>query len=320
MVDDTTMSNQYALTRRSALASASGLLVGVAGCLSGDDNEVDSGDGEAEYTVSAGFLALWDFTRQIAGEHMNVVDLVPVGEHGHDFNPGPSVVADVEESDAFVYLRDFASWQDDTAAELESEDDVHVIEAAEGIEFFDSPAEDDDEHFWMDPVTCQEGVDNIADALSEIDPENADEYAENAASFNEELQDVHEEFEDIVDRAETSDLIVATHDSFQWWHDRYGLDIYSPIGTSPDNEATPQETEEIERIMEENDIGHVLYDVGEPDDLANYLADETDAEVLPISPVETQLPEYDEADWGYVDHYREVNFPTLEEALEASPN
>ncbi|ELY96669.1 metal ABC transporter periplasmic protein [Natrialba chahannaoensis JCM 10990] len=320
MVDDTTMSNQDGLTRRTALASASGLLVGVAGCLSGDDDEVNGGDAGSEYTVSTGFLALWDFTRQVAGEHMNVVDLVPIGEHGHDFDPDPSVVADVEDSDAFVYLRDFASWQDDTAAELEAADDVHVIEAAEGIEFFDSPAEDDDEHFWMDPVTCQEGVDNIADALSDIDPDNADAYAENAAAFNEELQSVHEEFEDIVNRAQASDLIVATHDSFQWWHDRYDLDIYSPIGTSPDNEATPQDIEEIERVMEENDIGYVLYDVGEPDDLANSLADETNAEVLPISPVETQLPEYHEADWGYVDHYREVNFPTLEEALEADPN
>ncbi|MGP4763534.1 metal ABC transporter solute-binding protein, Zn/Mn family, partial [Klebsiella pneumoniae] len=78
--------------------------------------------------------------------------LVPPGEHGHDFDPGPSIVQDIEDADAFIHLRDFSSWQDDAAAERGDEDDVVGIEASEGIEFFDSPAEDNDEHFWMDPI------------------------------------------------------------------------------------------------------------------------------------------------------------------------
>ncbi|NGM67726.1 zinc ABC transporter substrate-binding protein [Natronolimnobius sp. AArcel1] len=317
------------ITRRHALAGAGGLVAGFAGCL-GDDPQDDSsddtdesqnGDGDSDtQTVSAGFLALWDLTRNITGDQMDVVDLVPVGEHGHEFDPGPSVVSDIENSDVFIYLRDFASWQDDAAAELESDDDVHVIEAAEGIEFFDSPAEDNDEHVWMDPVECQSMVDNIATELGAYDDENADLYVEHAEAFNDELQSIHEDFEDIVDRGSQDHLIVATHDSFQWWHRRYDLNIHSPVGTSPDDEASPQDVEEIESIMDEHDIEHVLYDVGEPDDLAESLAAETDAEVLPISPVETQLPEYDEQDWGYLEHYREVNFPTLEAALDADEN
>ncbi|WP_394341826.1 metal ABC transporter substrate-binding protein [Natrarchaeobius halalkaliphilus] len=320
-------SSRIEITRRNALVGASSLAIGLAGCLGADPDEDDTTAGtddetdsegdidESEFTVATGFLAVWDLTRQVVGDRMTVVDLVPIGEHGHDFDPGPSVVSDIEDADVFIYLREFASWQDSTAAELEGTDGVHVVEASDGIEFFDSPAEDDDEHFWMDPVTCQEAVDTIANALGEIDPDNAAEYEANAASFNEELEELHEEFVDIVDRAQKTQLVVGTHDSFQWWHDRYGLDIYSPIGTSPDNEATPRDVEEIERTMEEHDLEYVLYDVGEPDDLAESIAAETDADVLPISPVETQLPEYDEQDWGYLEHYREINFPTLERAL-----
>ncbi|MDJ1430450.1 metal ABC transporter substrate-binding protein [Halostagnicola sp. A-GB9-2] len=301
------------LTRRQTITGAAGLgFAAMAGCL-GDDPQDDTSD--AEYTVSTGFLALWDITRNVAGEQMDVIDLVPTGEHGHEFDPGTGVVSEIEDSDVFIYLRDFASWQDDAAAELEGDDDVYVIEAADDIEFFDSPAEDDDEHFWMDPVRCQSAVDHIAAELSEVDPDNADEYEANADAFNDELQELHEEFEALVEGAEIDQLIVGTHDSFQWWHRQYGLDIHSPIGTSPDSEPSAQEIEEIEGIMDEHGIEHVVYDVGEPDDLAESIADEIDAEVLPISPVETQLPEYDENDWGYVDHYREINFPTLEVAL-----
>ena len=320
------------LTRRKALAGAGGLVAGLAGCI-GDDPQNGNGgngggdEGDSEFTVFATMPAVWDFVRQVAGEHMDVIDLVPVGEHGHDWNPEPGTVEDLDRADGFVYLRDFSSWQDDAAEQLEDEG-VVVIEASEGIEFFDSPAEDNDEHWWMDPIECQNGVRNIADGISEIDPDHADDYEANAERFNEELQAVHEEFEAIVERAQLNEIVVGTHDSFQWWNRRYGIDIYSPVGTSPDDAASPQDVQEIEELIEEFDIGHVLYDVGEPATLAEDLANEVDAKILPLSPVETQIdgsPDLDtglrmESDWGYVDHFREINLPSLETALQAEEN
>ena len=311
-------------TRRAVLTGTGGLAVaGLAGCL-GDDESANPAIGETDSIyVAAGMPALWDFTRQVAGDHMEVVDLVPTAQHGHDFDPGPGIARDIEDADGFVYMRDFASWQDDAAAELERNDDVQVIEASAGIEFFDSPAEDNDEHWWMDPVEAQTGVDNIAEGLSTIDPDHADDYEANAAAFTEDLQELHEDFAAIVDRAERDHLVVGTHDSFQWWHKRYDLTIDSPIGTSPDGEASARDIERIEEYMADHGIEHVLYDIGEPRHLANSIAEETDAEVLPLSPVETQLNEHPqipdiEADWGYLDHMRQINFPTLEEALDAT--
>ncbi len=338
MTDDTMnrRSPSSRLTRRATLAGLGGLAAGLAGCL-GEDPQRGSGgsnssgtsnpqeeNGDGTFTVFATMPAVWDFVRQVAGEHMDVIDLVPVGEHGHDWNPEPGTVQELDRADGFVYLRDFSSWQDD-AAELLRDEGVVVIEASEGIEFFDSPAEDNDEHWWMDPIECQNGVLNIAEGIGEIDPEHADDYEANAEAFNEELQALHEDFESIVDRAELNEIVVGTHDSFQWWHRRYGLDIYSPVGTSPDDAASPRDVQQVEELIEEFGIDHVLYDVGEPATLARNLADETGAEILPLSPVETQIdgsPEIDssiemEPDWGYIDHFRELNLPSIETALKA---
>ncbi len=329
MIDDSKdrSSPPLRITRRSALAGVGTLTAGLAGCL-GDDPQSggnDPDDGAERFTVFATMPAVWDFVRQVAGDHMDVIDLVPVGEHGHDWNPEPGTVQDLDEADGFVYLREFSSWQDDAATQLRAEDDVVVIEASEGIEFFDSPAEDDDEHWWLDPIECQTGVSNVADGIARIDPEHAEEYEANADAFNDELEALHEEFQGIVDRAELNEIVVATHDSFQWWNRRYGIDIYSPVGTSPDDAASPQDVQEIEELIEEFGIDHVLYDVGEPSPLAESLADEMGADILPLSPVETQIdgaPEIDsdvrmEPDWGYVDHFRELNLPSLETALKS---
>lgn len=308
-------------SRRDVLLGMGGASLSLAGCI-GDLSESD--DNPGTYRIYATMPALWDFVRQVAGEQMEVIDLVPVGEHGHEWNPEPGTVEQLENADGFVYLREFSSWQDAAADQLAAEDIV-VIEASEGIEFFDSPAEENDEHWWMDPVECKNGVSNIASGLASIDPENTDVYESNADAFNEELDTLHEEFSDIVEAGRLNELVVGTHDSFQWWHRRYGLDIYSPVGTSPDDAASPQDVEAIESLMEEFDIGHVLYDIGESGRLARNLAEETGAEILPLSPVETQIdgrPELDtglvmESDWGYLDHFREINLPSVETALQS---
>ena len=319
-------SMRHDITRRTALAGTAGLVAGVAGCI-GDDPQ-NGNTGEGEFTVFATMPAVWDFVRQVAGDHMDVIDLVPVGEHGHDWNPEPGTVEELDQAVGFVYLRDFSSWQDDAARQLGEEDGVVVIEASEGIEFFDSPAEDNDEHWWMDPIECQNGVTNIAEGISEIDPDHAEDYQANADRFNEELEDLHAEVEDIVNRAELNEVVVGTHDSFQWWNRRYGIDIYSPVGTSPDDAASPQDVQEIEELIDEFGIEHILYDVGEPATLAEDLANEVNADILPLSPVETQIdgsPELDsriqmEPDWGYIDHFRELNLPSLETALQTESN
>lgn len=314
------------VSRRNFTLLAGGAIVtGLAGCVGGDDDSELDAD---EDTVIASMPALWDFTRQVAGDGddtLEPLDIVPVGEHGHDWNPEPATVEDIDYAGGFVYMRDFASWQDDAVAQLEDDDATTVIDASDGIDFFDSPAEDNDEHWWMDPSYAQDGVENIADGLAAMDSDNEDYYRDNAASFNEELQELDEDIQEIVDRAELTSIVVATHDSYQWWNQAYGIDVYSPVGTSPDDAADPQEVEEIENLIEDEGIEHVLYDVGEPAELAESLAEETDAEILPLTPVETQIdgtPELDtgiemEPDWGYIEHFREINLPSLETALQA---
>lgn len=313
--------------RKFALLAGGGVAAsaGIAGCIDGGEAVIDPD----ENTVVASMPAVWDMARQVAGddeETLDTLDVVPVGRHGHDWEPEPATVEVIEEAAAFIYLRGFASWQDDAAEELEDNDETTVIEATEGIDFFDSPAEDDDEHFWMDPVYAKEGVDNIAEGLADVDPENEEVYMSNAGSFKDELEKIHEDMKDVVEHASLDTIIVATHDSYQWWYQQYDISVESPVGTSPDDQASPDEVEDIEEIMNDEGIEHVLYDVGEPAELAANLADETGADILPLSPLETQIdgtPELDvtdlemEPDWGYKEHFYEINIPTLKEALDS---
>lgn len=311
-------------------------VAGLAGCLDDDDDPGNDGTAQAtgddeplEIAVAAAMPAVWDLTRQVGGEHAEAFDVVPTGEHGHDYSAGTGDVEDIEDADAFVYLRDFAGWIDDFVAAHEDGDTVEVIDASADIDFFDSPVEDNDEHWWLDPIAAKDGVDNIVDGLSELNPDHADEFEANGEAFKEELDDIDEQFHDVVDRAELDTAVVATHNSFGWWIDRYGVEVVSPFGITPDSEASASEIEEIQNTIEELGIDYILYDLGEPTTAAESIAAETGAEILPLSPIETQLdgspnigfPDGRELnmtpDWGYVEHFEEINLPALEFALRA---
>jgi len=324
------------ISRRKFAALTGGVLsAGVAGCLDegdpgddGSDGTDDHDSGSLDIAVAAPMPAVWDLTRQVGGNHVETFDVVPTGEHGHDYSAGTGDIENIEEADAFVYLRDFAGWIDDFVTEHEDGDTVEVIDASAGIEFFDSPVEEDDEHWWLDPIACKDGVDNIVEGLSELDPDHANEYEVNGEEFKATLDGIDEQFQDVVDRAELDTAALATHNSFGWWIDRYGVEVVSPFGINPDTEASAGEIEEVQETIEELGIDHILYDLGEPAVLAEQLAADTGAEVIPLSPIETQLdgePEISFPDggpfmspnWGYEEHFREINLPALEIALRA---
>jgi zinc transport system substrate-binding protein len=319
----TTKRNRRNVSRRQMLLAGGGAAAfGLAGCFgddpqNGEDDGAggENGNGDAEFSVAASFFMPFDVAQTIAGDLIAVEDLVPLGEHGHDWDPDPGIVEDIENADAFIYTRGFSSWQDDAADELENDDDTLVIEISEDIGFIDSPAEDNDEHFWMNPRIMQDGTQNILDGFIELDPDNEDVYEENAAEFIDELEALHEEFQDLSDRRQQDQIIIGSHDSFQWWWDEYGFDIYSPVGISPDDEASAADLEEVEALIEEHGVQYILYDMLEPTNLAESLAAETDTEILPLSPIEGITDDIDE-DWGYLDHQREINLDTLEMALE----
>ncbi len=301
----------HAFSRRGFLASATAVAltgcVGNPSALGGDDN----------LSIATSFFMPYDATRTIASDSMVVEDLVPIGEHGHDWDPDPGIVRDIESADAFVYTRGFSSWQDNAATSLREDGNVLVIEVSEGIDFIDSPAEDNDEHFWLNPLRMKDGLENIEAGLLELDPDHADTIESQAAAFKDELESVHHEFQDLADRRTQDQIIIGSHDSFQWWWDQYGFDIYSPVGISPDDEASARDIEEVERLIEEHDIQYILYDLLEPKTLAESLAAETGTELLPLSPAEGQTQELiDEGIDTYLNHQREINLTTLAHALE----
>jgi len=137
----------------------------IAGCSSSTS---ESGEGESttntadgtsespENTLSAqaSFFVFGEFADAVAGDAAAAETLVPVGQHGHGWEPGPDIQGQILESDLFIYGTDgFQPWADDLITSLRDDNaDVEMIATGEGVELIEgghdhgSDNEGEDEH------------------------------------------------------------------------------------------------------------------------------------------------------------------------------
>jgi len=178
-----------------------------------------------------------------------------------------------------------------------------------------------DPHAWVDPVVAQEMVGTIADALAEMDPDNAAVYEENAASYTDRLAEVDAQFEQALSDAALDVGVFAGHNSYQYVERRYGFELKTPTGVSPDAQASRDEIIELIETVEDNDINTVLYDpfessTGEYPQLVESILEESSAaNAAPLSPVSGTTEEWEQEGWGWVGQMENVNLSSLETAL-----
>lgn len=293
----------------------------LAGCLGEPDldDTADSG--------YAAFFALEDWTEQIVDDETTVRNPVDAGEMSHGWEPPADIQQQIANSEFFVYL-DIPEyrWAQDVVADLgDDAADLTVIDGMSDLSVGDelNPV---DNHVWVDPVLAQSIVGTIADGLGEMDPENQELYSENAAAYIDRLDDVDQAFQALVEDADRDLAILAGHDSFGYLEERYGFELHTPVGTSPNEVERESDIAAMIDLAAANEIETVLYDPFETpgaEELPRMVevlieSDETmvtDAE--PLSPAEGTTEAWNEREWGWVEQMTELNIPSLRTVLDA---
>ncbi len=204
---------------------------------------------------------------------------------------------------------------DNEPAEVEV---LEEIDAGEADEFYDP-------HAWVDPVLAQEMVGTIAETLGDLDPEHVEAFQENADAYNERLDSVHRQFEELAENAERDVAVLAAHGAFGYLEHRYGFELRTPVGISPDAAESFDDVSGLIDVIESHDIDTVLYDPFEAPNpgedypqMVDLLFEHTDIEdAEPLSPAEGTTAEWDESGWGWVEQMEEMNLPSLRKALGA---
>jgi zinc transport system substrate-binding protein len=282
------------------VAVSAGLATALAlsACSSGDS--AGSGDG---VTVLASFYPLQYVAEQVGGDLVDVSSLTPPGAEPHDLELSPAQVDEVGRADLVVYLAEFQPSVDDAVS---ANPPAHVVDAAQDTELHAAEhTEDGDEHeeeehaegeeehdhgaldphFWLDPTLLPAVADDVADQLSAIDPDHADEYAAGAEAFAQQMADLDARYVAGLATCE-SRTIVTTHEAFSYLAERYDLEQVGISGIDPEGEPSPARLAEVGHVVQDEGVSTIFFETLASPKVAETLAAELGVDTAVLDPLE----------------------------------
>ncbi|ELY75562.1 metal ABC transporter substrate-binding protein [Natrinema gari] len=180
-----------------------------------------------------------------------------------------------------------------------------------------------DPHAWLDPVLAQDIVDTIADELAATDSDNAETYETNADEYTSSLESLDRTLGDLFETADRRLAVFAGHDSFTYLQERYGFELHTPVGVSPQENPSAEEISETIDLVDANGIETILYDPFEAPDsrypplVKTILEGSNATDAMPLTHLSGTLAKWHEQGWGYRTQMEEINVPAFREALGA---
>jgi zinc transport system substrate-binding protein len=311
------------------MAVASSLLL--TGC--GNSDSLASFSGK-KLKVTASFYPMVEFTKQVAGDHAEVIGLVPAGVEPHDWEPSAKEMKLVKEADIFVYNGIVEGWAE-AALKSAANDKRIVVEASQGIDLLAGMEEEDDHtvepkkdgakveehthgdehdpHVWLSPVLAQKQVASIQAALEKADPAHKDDYKKNADAYIAKLKELDQSFKTDLKDTKRKEF-VTQHAAFAYLAKEYGL-VQLPIaGLSPEQEPTPDKMVGIVKFAKEKQVKTIFFETLVDPKVATTIAKEIGAKTEVLNPLEGLTDEEKKKNLDYIGVMRN-NLAALKKAL-----
>lgn len=301
-----------------ALLLAALLAFGLAGCSAGTQKD--------RITVVAAIFPEYDWVRQIVGPESDI-DLrllVDDGVDPHSFQPTVGDIVMVSQCDLLIYgggesdewLKDIPSENQRLALLPLLGERAMDAEIVEGMQVRE--AEDEtDEHVWLSlrnaKLFCQE----IAAALSRIDPENADKYASNLESYAKKLDALDARYQESVRKSRLDTILVCDRFPFRYLVEDYGLNYYAAFpGCSSESGASFETIVFLSNKVRELNLNTILTLENSDIRLGRTVADNSGWEDISILPLDSmQSVSLKDAEYRSYLETMEQNLVTLEKAL-----
>ena len=269
---------------------------------------------ESKLQVISSFYPLHEFSQNVGKEKVDAKLLVPVGIEPHDWEPTIKDVQKMQKSDLIIINGiGFENWVDKL---YEMNYQGGVVDTSIGIIknmneessiHKESHDESGDPHIWLNPVFAKIQVRNIADAFSDLDPENRQYFQENAANYINEL--------DLLDSKIRNELsgcnhdFIAFHDAFSYFADEYGLTQHTVISSyEPHAEPTAKTLENVINKAKQLNLKIIFIEETADPKTSQVIANEIGGKILVLSPLEIS------GDGTYISKMTE-NLNHLKEAL-----
>ncbi len=199
-----------------------------------------------------------DFTRQVVGDRCEVISVLSAGEDPHTYKPRTQDSNNVARCDLCIengWNLEGHQWMKTLASEIGKP----IVTCVNGIEPLQVEQHDetvDDPHAWFSPANAAKYVDNITEAVCELDAQHADEYRARAQLYKFQLSALDSWIKrQLVQLPKERRVLVSHHDAFGYFCNRYNFRGVSPSGWTTEELVDPTVEKKQNVIKEIRDAG-----------------------------------------------------------------
>jgi zinc transport system substrate-binding protein len=261
----------------------------------------------AKTTVAVTIMPQLEMVEAVAGERVEVVEMIPKGFSPSNYAPSPAEMRAFNEASIYFSMGVPADMQN-ILPRAEEQSDLEVVKLFERIEskyphrYFgeeDAEAEEEhqeaeadehdhshaggrDPHIWLSPARVSYMVEIIRDELIEIMPQYEAEFNKNAEAYLEELEAVDQENKEILAPYEGEEILVY-HPSFGYFTEHYGLKMIAIEAEG--KEPGPRHLQEIIEFARAKGINNVFYQAEIDSTKTRAVAEELGGKTIQLNPL-----------------------------------
>lgn len=297
---------------------SAGLAAGCGGRRQGPDGSrteahVQAERSENKLKVVTTLFPYYDFTRQIAGDKVELTMVVPAGMDSHSFEPTPADMRTIQEADILicnggameqwvsqvtealdtshmtvVTMMEYVDVVEEEIVEgMEEEEHFHEEEHSHEEEHFhkeEHSHEEEheyDEHIWTSPVNAMRFTQVITEVLVQADPENRQFYEAGRDGYLEKLKTIHQMLLQVARDRKRDTIVVGDKFPFRYLAEEYGFEYRAAFsGCSTDTEPSARTIAYLIDKVREEHIPAVYYLELSSHRVSEIIGEETGAEPM----------------------------------------
>lgn len=248
-------------------------------------------------TVAASIFPVADMVKQVGGDHVEVITIIPPGASPHTFELKPGVLKKISSARVFFMIgAGMEYWNEkfvkssggklmkvvlSDGVDLIHEKEHHHGEKAGGLhseETFANP------HIWLDVEIAKSMVKRIVTALASVDSGHAPYYEERGIKYIAELDRLDQTIYKETGKFKIKKY-VSFHPAWDYFARRYGLESVGVIESVPGKSPTPLDIKNIVGNIKKHGVKAVFAEPQFNPKVAEVIAREAGIKVLMLDPM-----------------------------------
>ena len=143
-----------------------------------------------------------------------------------------------------------------------------------------------DPHIWLDPINAKVILSEITEHLIENDSKNASTYKSNLAKA---LAKIDKLIIDVITETNTDLSYVVFHDAYQYYENRFNVNILGAMTVNPDVMPGAEQIHEIHEVIEHDNVSCILSEPQFNPDIIKSIAKDTNVKTGVLDPLGANL-------------------------------